>query len=119
MTEDYEIMRVIVKVLEGLISQGDRIIKGGQNLSDVKIEIGVSGGAYADFCKWVDRVKQINKEHNYGYDPELESLGNFKVGNWSELVAKCSMLLPIAEQFRNKLPAPSRALVGRRRAQFR
>lgn len=49
MTEDYEIMRVIVKVLEGLISQGDRIIKGGQNLSDVKIEIGVSGGAYAEF----------------------------------------------------------------------
>jgi len=107
MVEDYEIMRVIVQALDGLISQADRIIKGEQNLSEVKIKIGVTGGAYADFCRLVDRVKQINEKHKFGYDPELESLGNFEVGNWSELIAKCNMLLPITRQLRNKLePRP-------------
>ena len=113
MTEDYEIMRVVVKVLEGLISQGDRIIKSGQNLSDVKIEIKVPGGAYADFCKWVDIVKEIDEKHNFGYKTHLESLRDFRVGNWSELVAKCNMLLPIAEQLRNELEPIHRIALDR------
>lgn len=112
MTEDYEIMYVVVQGLEGLISQGDRIIKSGQNLSDVKIKIGVSGGAYADFCKWVNTVKQVNEKYKFGYDSQLESSGNFEVGNWSELATKCHMLLPIAKQFYNKLKPPSPRVKG-------
>jgi len=108
--EDYEIMRVVIKVVKALMSQADRMIKSGQNLSDVKIEIKVPGGAYADFCKWVDTVKEIDEKHNFGYKSHLESLRDFRVGDWSELVAKCNMLLPIAEEFRDKLrPTPPKA----------
>lgn len=110
MASDYEVISVVVRGLEGLITEGDKMIQSGQNLSDVKIAIGVSGGAYADFCKLVDRVKETNEKHGFGYDPELVSLSDFEVGNWSELVAKARMLLPIAKQFRNKLYPSSRRI---------
>ena len=113
--EDYKIMRVVVKAIKGLISQGDRIIKSGQNLSDVKIKIEVPGGAYADFCKWVDTIKEVDEKHNFGYESHLKLLRDFRVGNWAELVAKCNMLLPIAEQLRNELEPIRRIAVDRRR----
>ena len=106
--KNYEIIRLVVESLRNLIAQGDRIIRGGQNLSNVKIAIGVSGGASADFTNLVNRMKEINKNHEFGYDSELESLGNLGVGNWSELVAKANILLPIAEQFERKLEPPLR-----------
>ncbi len=79
----------------------------GQNLSDIKIEIGLPGGAHADFCKIVEQVKEVNAKYKYGYDLILESLGSFEVGNWSELLAKCAILLPYAHKFKIKLtPKP-------------
>lgn len=103
MASDYEAISVVAESLKGIVAQGDKIIQAGQNLSDVKIAIGVAGGVHADFCKLVDKVKEIDKNHSFGYSSLLESLGNFKVGNWSELVGKSNLLLPIVEQFLIKL----------------
>ena len=104
--KDHEVMRAAVQVLLGITAQAETIAKTGQNLSDVKIETGIPGGAHADWCIWVERIKQVNKEHGFGYDSLLESAGNFEIGNWSELSAKCRMLLPIVKQIRNKLEPP-------------
>ncbi len=79
----------------------------------MKIQIGVSGGAHVDFCKWVNKIKQINETYHFGYDFALKSLGDFEVGNWSELVAKCNILLPIAKQIRNKLEPPPKVVRAR------
>lgn len=109
--EDYKTMRIVAKGLKGVISSGESMAKSGQNLSDVKIEIGVLGGAHADFCKTAEQVKEINEKHKYGYDLVLESLGSFKVGNWSELMAKCAILLPYAEEFQRNLTPHPRPIV--------
>ena len=99
MIEDEGKMRTVKKAFDGLISQADRIVKGGGKLTEEKIEVGVPGGAYQDFCNLVDELKTVNKRYSFGYDSQLESLGAFKVGNWSELVVKCNILSPIADRF--------------------
>ncbi|TET94332.1 MAG: hypothetical protein E3J28_02810 [Desulfobacteraceae bacterium] len=71
--EAHEIMRIVVNQLRGLISQGNEIVKSGQNPSDVKIQYGVPGGFHTDFCNMVERVKQMNKNQKFGYDSDLES----------------------------------------------
>ena len=105
--EDHETMRIVEDGLKGLKSSAESMAKSGQNLSDIKIKIGLPGGAHVDFCKIAEQVKEVNIKYKYGYDSILESLGSFKVGNWSELLAKCAMLLPYVHEFKIKLtPKP-------------
>ncbi len=41
--QDYITMRIVEKGLKGVISSGESMAKSGQNLSDIKIEIGLPG----------------------------------------------------------------------------
>lgn len=101
--KDSEVLRAAVQVLLGIVDQAQTMAKGGQNLSDVRIQIGVPGGAHADWCTWIDQITKINREHGFGYDSMLESASKFEIGNWSELSAKCQMILPVVRQMRNRL----------------
>jgi len=109
---DYEEISIIVGQVRGLIARADRITKDGLNLSDQKIKIGVEGGVYSDFLKIVDNVREINDRNGFGQHSMLLSLANFEIGNWSELVGKCEILLPIVEAFQRKLRPPGPRVEG-------
>lgn len=75
-----EVLRAAVQVFLGIIDQAQIMAKGGQNLSDIRIQIGVPGGAHADWCAWIDQIATVNREHGFGYDSILESAGKFEIG---------------------------------------
>ena len=100
---DYEEISIIVGQVRGLIARADRITKDGLNLSDQKIKVGVEGGVYSDFLKILDNVREINDRNGFPQYSMLLSLPNFEIGNWSELVGKCEILLLIVEAFQRKL----------------
>ncbi|MBA7698287.1 hypothetical protein ES703_106964 [subsurface metagenome] len=100
---DYEEISIIVGQVRGLIARADKITENGRNLSDQKIEIGITGGTYTDFCEIVKKVREINDRNRFRQHSMLLSLANFGIGNWSELVGKCETFLPIVEAFQRKL----------------
>lgn len=110
--EDYEIVCIVKNQLDGLIRRGDKMMEAGQNLSDVKIQMGVHGGVYSDFRNVVTKIKQLNEKHKFGCDSDLMSLEALDIGNWSELVGECTILLPIVKQFLDKLRPPSGKVGG-------
>ncbi len=75
---DYQEISIILGQLRGLFSRADSMTKNGLDLSRQKIGSVLEDGAFV-------------------------SLVNSEIGNWSKLVDKCIMLLPIAEGFERRL----------------
>ena len=49
------------------------------------------------------RLREINDSNGSGKHGAFVSLANSKIGNWSDLMNKCIMLLPIVEGFERRL----------------
>jgi len=100
---DYEEISIIVGQVRGLLSQADRMTKNGLDLSRQKIGSAVEDGVYRDFIRIIEKAREINDSNGLGKHGTLLSLANSEIGNWSELVDKCIMLLPIAGGFERRL----------------
>ncbi len=100
---DYEEISIIVGQLRGLLSRADRMTKNGLDLSRQKIGSAVEDGVYRDFIRIIEKTREINDSNGFGQHGTLLSLANSEIGNWSELVDKCIMFLPIVEEFERRL----------------
>ena len=100
---DYEEILIIVGQIQGLPSRADSMIKNGLDLSKQKIGSLVEDGIHKDFIRIIEKVREINDSNGLGQHGTLLSLINSKIGNWSDLVDKCIILLPIVEGFERKL----------------
>ena len=100
---DYEEISIIMGQVRGLLSRADSITKNGLDLSKQKIGSAVEDGVHKDFIRIIEKVREINDSNGLGQHGTLLSLINSKIGNWSDLVDKCIILLPIVEGFERKL----------------
>ena len=107
---DYEEISIIVGQVRGLLSRADKMSKNGLDLSKQKIGSAVEDGVYRDFIRIIEKAREINDSNGLGKHGAFVSLANSAIGNWSELVDKCIVLLPIAEGFERRLrPAEGKA----------
>jgi len=107
---DYEEISIIVGQVRGLLSRADKMSKNGLDLSKQKIGSAVEDGVYRDFIRIIEKAREINDSNGLGKHGAFVSLANSEIGNWSELVDKCIVLLPIAEGFERRLrPAEGKA----------
>jgi len=97
---DYEEISIIVGQLRGLLSRADNMTKSGRDLRKQKI---VEDRVYKDFIRIIEKAREINDSNGLGKHGAFVSLANSEIGNWSELVDKCIVLLPIAEGFERRL----------------
>jgi len=100
---DYEEISIIVGQTKGLIARADSMTKNGLDLSKQKIASAVDDGVYRDFIRIIEKAREINDSNGLGQHGTLLSLINSEISNWSELVDKCIILLPIVEGFERKL----------------
>ena len=77
--------------------------KNGLDLSKQKIGSVVEDGVYKHFIRIIERARKINDSNGLGQHGTLLPLINSEIGNWSDLVDKCIILLPIVEGFERKL----------------
>ena len=100
---DYEEISIIVGQVRGLLSRADSMTKDGFNLSRQKIGSVVEDGVYRDFIRIIEKAREINDSNGLGKHGTFVSLANSEIGNWSDLMDKCIMLLPIVEGFKGRL----------------
>jgi len=100
---DYEEISIIVGQVRGLLSRADKMSKNGLDLSKQKIGSVVENGVHKDFIRIMEKTREINDSNGFGQHGTLLSLANSEIGNWSELVDKCIMFLPIVEEFERRL----------------
>ncbi len=100
---DYEEILIIVGQVRGLLSRADRMTKNGLDLSKQKIGSAVEDGVYRDFIRIIEKTRKINDSNGFGQHGTLLSLANSEIGNWSELVDKCIILMPMVEEFQRRL----------------
>jgi len=100
---DYEQISIIVGQIQGLLSRADKMSKNGIDLSKQKIGSAVEDGVYRDFIRIIEKAREINDSNGLGQHGTLLSLINSEIGNWSDLMNKCIMLLPIVEGFERRL----------------
>ena len=80
--EDHERVQAVAKSLRGLITQADKTVEEGRNLSEVTIKVGMPGGAHTDFLEIIKLVKEFDSKYGFGYSTQPESLGNLQIDNW-------------------------------------
>ena len=100
---DYEEISIIVGQLRGLLARADSMTKNGLDLNKQKIGSAVEDGVHKDFTRIIKKAREVNDSNGFGQHGAFVSLANSEIGNWSELVDKCIMLLPIAEGFERRL----------------
>ena len=100
---DYQEISIIVGQVRGLLSRADRMTKNGLDLSKQKIGSAVEDGVYRDFIRIIEKAREINDSNGLGQHGMFVSLANSEIGNWSGLVDKCIILLPIVEEFQRRL----------------
>lgn len=100
---DYEEISIIVGQVRGLLSRADSMTKNELDLSKQKIGSAVEDGVYRDFIRIIEKTREINDSNGFGQHVTLLSLINSGIGNWSDLVDKCIMILPIVEGFERRL----------------
>lgn len=100
---DYEEISIIIGQIQGLLLRTDSMIKNGVDLSKQKIGSVVEDGVYKDFIRIIEKVREINDSNGLGQHGTLLSLIDSEISNWSELMDKCIILLPIVEGFERRL----------------
>ena len=100
---DYEEISIIVGQLQGLLSWADKMSKNGIDLSKRKIGSFVEDGVYGDFIRIIEKAREVNDSNGLGQHGALLSLINSEISNWSDLMNKCIILLPIVEGFERRL----------------
>ena len=97
---DYEEISIIVGQVRGLLSRADNMTKNKIDLRKQKI---VEDGVYGDFIRIMEKTREINDSNGFGQHGTLLSLANSETGNWSDLIDKCIILLPMVEGFERRL----------------
>ena len=100
---DYEEISIIVGQTEGLFARADSMTKRGLGLSKQRIGSVVEDGVYKDFIRIIEKAREINDSNGLGQHGTLLSLINSEISNWSDLMNKCIILLPIVEGFKRRL----------------
>ncbi len=100
---DYEEISIIAGQLRGLIARTDSMTKNGLDLGRQKIGSAVEDGVYRDFIRIIEKAREINDNNGLGKHGVFVSLANSEIGNWSDLMDKCIILLPIVQAFKRKL----------------
>ena len=100
---DYEEISIVLGQVRGLLSRADSMTKNGLDLNKQKIGSAVEDGVHKDFTRIIKKAREINDSNGFGQHGTLLSLANSEIGNWSELVDKCIMFLPIVEEFQRRL----------------
>ena len=100
---DYEEISIIIGQIQGLIARADKMSKNGLDLSKQKIGSAVEDGVHKDFIRIIEKTREINDSNGFGQHGTLLSLANSEIGNWSDLIDKCIILLPIVEGFERRL----------------
>jgi len=77
-----------------------------------KIGSAVEDGAYRDFIRIIEKAREINDSNGLGKHGVFASLANSEIGNWSDLMDKCIILLPIVQAFKRKLRPPTPRVGG-------
>lgn len=89
--------------IQGLLSRADKMSKNGLDLSKQKTGSAVEDGIHKNFIRIIEKAREINDSNGFGQHGTLLSLINSEISNWSDLVDKCIMILPIVEGFERKL----------------
>lgn len=100
---DYEEISIVVGQVRGLLSRADSMTKKGVGLSKQKIGSAIEDGVYKDFIRIIEKVREINDSNRFGQHGTLLSLINSEISNWSDLMDKCIILLPIVEGYKRRL----------------
>lgn len=100
---DYQEISIVLGQIEGLLSRADSMTKNGLDLSKQKIGSAVEDGVYRDFIRIIEKAREINDSNGFGQHGTLLSLANSEIGNWSDLIDKCIILMPIVEEFQRRL----------------
>ena len=100
---DYEEISIIMGQVRGLLSRADGMAKNGLDLSKQKIGSAVEDGVYRDFIRIMEKAREINDSNGFGQHGTLLSLINSEISDWSDLIDKCIILLPIVEGFERRL----------------
>ncbi len=100
---DYEEISIIVGQVRGLLSRADNMTKNGLDLSRQKTGSAVEDGVHKDFTRIIKKAREINDSNGFGQHGAFVSLANSEIGNWSDLMDECIMLLPIVEEFQRRL----------------
>jgi len=100
---DCEETSIIIGQIQGLLSRANSMTKNGLDLSKQKTGSAVEDGIHKDFIRIIERARKINDSNGLGQHGTLLPLINSEIGNWSDLVDKCIILLPIVEGFEGKL----------------
>jgi len=100
---DCEETSIIIGQIQGLLSRANSMTKNGLDLSKQKTGSAVEDGIHKDFIRIIEKAREINDSNGLGQHGTLLSLINSEISNWSNLIDKCIILLPIAEGFKKRL----------------
>lgn len=100
---DYEQISIIIGQLQGLLSRADSMTKNKIGLSKQKIGSLVEDGAYRDSIRIIEKAREINDSNGLGKHGRLVSMANSQIGNWSDLMNKCIMVLPVLRVIERRL----------------
>ncbi len=100
---DYQEISIVVGQVRGLLSRADRMTKNGLDLNKQKIGSAVEDGVHKDFTRIIKKAREIDDGNGFGQHGAFVSLANSEMGNWSDLIDKCIMFLPIVEGFEWRL----------------
>jgi hypothetical protein len=100
---DYQEISIVMGQVRGLLSRADNMTKNGLDLSRQKTGSAVEDGVHKDFTRIIEKTREINDSNGFGQHGTFVSLANSEIGNWSDLMDKCIMFLPIVEGFERRL----------------
>ncbi len=100
---DYEEISIIVGQTKGLIARADNMTKNRIDLSKQKIGSFVEDGVYKEFIRIIEKAREINDSNGLGQHGALLSLINSEISNWSDLMDRCIMILPVARAIKRRL----------------
>lgn len=75
----------------------------GLDLSKQSIDSADKDRAYKDFIKIIENTREINDRNGLGQHGTLLSPINSEITNWSDLMDKCIMILPVLRAIRKDL----------------
>ncbi len=85
--------------------QSDSMTKNGLDLSKQKIVSVVEEGVNKDFIRIIEKAREINDRKGLGKHGTLLSLINSEISNWSDLMNKCIIILPVLRATQRRLGA--------------
>ena len=97
--KDYEELSILSGQIKGILSRADSMAKSGRDLSEERVTSGLENGVHRDFARIIEKAREINDRHGLGQHGMFVSLADSEIHNWSDLMDRCIVLLPVVEEF--------------------